>query len=145
MSLVFAYGKSGCDYEKWCVVNARLGLASGIRPIPTKAPKNDSDAWLSIVAIIEQFRHGIEYNRGWELLCSDSYPRDENAIQVAFYNFVEPLTRNLGIRLIREPETGRGPVDFELSNGISTRVSAHGSAGRGRGKGAGAFLADRVR
>jgi hypothetical protein len=39
-----------------------------------------------------------------------------------FATVVGPLATKVGLRFVREPETGRGPIDFEFANGLRTRV-----------------------
>jgi len=68
------------------------------------------------------YRHYVELGRGWELLRSDKdIPNNENAAQIAFWVSAKSIAKEKGC-FIRESETGRGPVDFEFSNGINSRI-----------------------
>jgi len=88
-----------------------------------EAPATKAEIWLSVLHLVDEFRHEIEQQRGWEnLWVSGEERRDERAVQVSFNTIVRPLARQLGIAMQREVETGRGPVDFEFGNGVAARV-----------------------
>jgi hypothetical protein len=107
-------------YKKWCV--RRASEARYQAGAISKNPKSKADAWAAVLSIIDAFRREVERGRGWELLWDGDKHREERAAQVAFFTTARPLCAQLGILLSREPETGRGPVDFSFANGLRARI-----------------------
>lgn len=109
------------DYERWCVARATKALEEG-RTAFHETPASKAEAWLTVRSLLDEFRDSVERRRGWEALWRDgSSHANENSAQVLFWNMAEPLARDRGV-LVREPETGSGPVDFEFGNGFASRV-----------------------
>jgi hypothetical protein len=108
------------EYEQWCVRQAgHIRTATA----PERAsPASKVQAWAAVLHVVDEFRREVESGRGWELLWDGSKHRNEKAVQVAFSNMARPLCARMGISIVREPETGRGPVDFAFSNGVRARV-----------------------
>jgi hypothetical protein len=77
-----------------------------------------------VTSIVEQFRHFVEQEGGRELLWNDppGGPKPEQAAQLLFQGVVKHYCKANNIDLSREPETGRGPVDFKFSNGFAQRT-----------------------
>jgi len=72
---------------------------------------------------VQQFRHFVEQQRGWQLLWNDDgTPKPEKAAQLLFLGIVKHYCRANNIGFSREVETGRGPVDFEFATGYRDRV-----------------------
>jgi len=71
----------------------------------------------------ESFRHYVEEEGGWALLRNDDtgLPKRETSIQLLYKGVVQSYCRAHGVRLDREVELGRGPVDF-VFNSQSERV-----------------------
>ena len=110
------------SYFRWCISRTQEALRSG-RVEVNSAPADKSEAWLTVSSLIRHFRHQVELERGWELLWdSNGQHRNEKAVQVSFWNIASSLCKQLGRTIYREPETGRGPVDFEFANGYRARV-----------------------
>ena len=110
------------DYQKWCIniINDKIkkGEVNFI-----ESPTSKADAWITMLNLLFEFKHQVEKSRGWELLWKDKEtPRHENEVQVSFWNIAQPLAKSKGCTVIREPETGRGPVDFEFRNGFNSRI-----------------------
>lgn len=111
---------SADEYERWCVRQAAHIRATAAPEMASTASK--VQAWAAVLHVVDEFRREVELGRGWELLWNGSKHRDEKAVQVAFSNMARPLCAKMGISIVREPETGRGPVDFSFSNGVRVRV-----------------------
>ena len=76
-----------------------------------------------MAVLVEEFRHYVEQNRGWELLWNDnSVPRKEAAAQNLFLGIVKHYCRANDIDVSREADIGRGPVDFKFSQGFARRA-----------------------
>jgi hypothetical protein len=96
-------------------------IESGKQTFKT-TPANKAKAWCTAAYLLNCFKEQIEEKRGWELLwIDDKTPRNEKAVQINFWNVVTPICRESGL-LIREPDTGAGPVDFEFINGFHERI-----------------------
>lgn len=109
------------EYTTWCIKMADTEQHRGSIRLH-EMPANKAEAWLAVTYLINAFRIQIEQSRGWELLWSpDQKPRNERSAQIAFWNVAGPLTEGRGL-LVREPETGIGPVDFSFANGFHTQV-----------------------
>lgn len=109
------------EYAAWCVTQANKEIRQGDVSL-RESPANKAEAWVSVVHLLNTFKKQIEESRGWELLWNnDGEPRDERSVQVAFWNVARPLSDRKGF-LVREPETGAGPVDFSFANGFHTQL-----------------------
>lgn len=94
-------------------------------PLALFLPANPSpDEVLSVVVkICEQFKSLIENNALSGLLYdSDGKPKHESAAQKLFYGIAEAYCEANNVDLSREPNAGRGPVDFKISKGYNSRV-----------------------
>ncbi len=79
--------------------------------------------WQTIKGIIIDYKRIVEYDRGWRMLWKNKEEhQNESYIQVDFFRIAKTLCDKHGILAIREPETGRGPVDFLFSNGLNHKV-----------------------
>jgi hypothetical protein len=87
-------------------------------PLPA-APKN-LEALLDFV--IESFQNYIENQMGWSLLWSDDKPRAERYCQTLFYGLIKHYCAAHKIIISREPNIGRGPVDFKLSRAFDDQA-----------------------
>lgn len=98
--------------------------------VPTKQPKSQSDLLNSTVELLEQFKRGIEDNGGNKLLYHKTStgvvikekPHREDVLQTLFYLVADLYCSKAKIALHREPNAGRGPVDFSLSLNYDTKV-----------------------
>jgi hypothetical protein len=95
---------------------------SSIMPIemPPITAQNLSDF---IAKVNESFIHYVEEEGGWRLLRNDDtgLPKTELSIQLLYKGIVQSYCQAHGVRLDREVELGRGPVDF-VFNSTSERV-----------------------
>jgi len=82
------------------------------------------DLFAVVQQICRQFERLVEDNGLWELL----YDRDkktakpERAAQQLFFGIADAYCTTNDIDLSREPNAGRGPVDFKLSHGSEGKV-----------------------
>ena len=83
----------------------------------------DPDFEATIRRLCEEYRQFIENNQGWQLLWNDNgEPRTERAAQTLFLGIVKHYCRANNIEVSREPNIGRGPVDFKFSRGYEKRA-----------------------
>lgn len=72
---------------------------------------------------VEKFRNYIENQGGWTTFWNDNKtPKSENAVQFVFLGIVKHYCDANGIDISREPNIGRGPVDFKFSNGAEHKA-----------------------
>ena len=73
--------------------------------------------------IIDKFKHGISQRGIYRLLWNDDdTPRDEKAVQLLFFSHLDHYCQTVNIDIAKETETGRGLVDFKLSQGNHQKV-----------------------
>lgn len=84
----------------------------------------DQASFIAVVEkVVDQFRLFVEERSGWTLLWNRADEKPEHAAQVLFYGIARNYCTANGIVVDREPDLGRGPVDFKFSNGY--RLRAH--------------------
>jgi hypothetical protein len=110
------------DYVRWTVTSAGHASREGLPAVPAAAPASRWAAWQTILWLLDRFRTHVEDGRGWELLWDDGNPRDERSVQNLFSTYSHGAAPAIEGLIIREPETGRGPVDFTFLNGTTARI-----------------------
>lgn len=76
-----------------------------------------------ISALIQEFRNFVENNGGWSLLWNENEtPKRENAAQLLFLGIVKHYCAANNVDISKEPNIGRGPVDFKIANGQQHRA-----------------------
>jgi hypothetical protein len=71
----------------------------------------------------KEFQHYIEENQGWGLLWNDNKtPRHEKSSQLLFLGIIKHYCKANDIDISKEPNIGRGPVDFKVSKGYRLRA-----------------------
>ncbi|KOT58979.1 hypothetical protein ADK43_17655 [Streptomyces rimosus subsp. rimosus] len=103
---------------RWYELGAKL---TEKKPLQFVA-KNPEDFERFIETIIENFRHSIEEQDGWQLLWNKNHGREERAAQALFRSCVIHYCRANDIDLTGESNAGRGPVDFKFSQGWGKRA-----------------------
>ena len=74
--------------------------------------------------ICDHFRHLVEFNGLNRLLYDDrGKVRHETFAQLLFYGIADAYCQANDLDLSREPNAGRGPVDFKISRGYRARVT----------------------
>jgi hypothetical protein len=87
--------------------------------------KTPDDIFNAIFAICNKFRDLIENNAYNKFLFQDEamfVPKKEDAAQTLFYGTADCYCEVNNIDVSREPNAGRGPVDFKFSQGYESRV-----------------------
>jgi hypothetical protein len=77
----------------------------------------------AVETMVSEFGNYVENNHGWRLLWNDNRtPRREEAAQDLFLGIVKHYCKANDIDISREPNIGRGPVDFKVSSGHQLRA-----------------------
>lgn len=100
-------------------------IASAAHPLELKLSATPSvDEVYSVVRqICVRFRDLIEKNQLCNLLYNESgEPKHERAAQLLFYGIADAYCEANNIMIAREPNAGRGPVDFKFGVGYSNSV-----------------------
>lgn len=98
-----------------------LGWAE-TNPVTLKINSN-SDIFESIKEFVRQFKLYVEQNGGWRLLWNDNgSSKKEIAFQALFLGIMVSYCKSNNIDVSKEPNIGRGPVDFKFSRGYANRV-----------------------
>jgi hypothetical protein len=103
---------------KWYELGSQLTQRTPLRFVPQSA--EEFEAFIEV--IIENYRHSIEEQDGWQLLWNRGHGREERAAQALFRSVVIHYCRANEIDLTGESNAGRGPVDFKFSQGWSRRA-----------------------
>jgi hypothetical protein len=73
--------------------------------------------------MLQAYKHFVEQAGGWALLWNDNgTAKSENAAQLLLLGIVAHYCRANNIDISREPDVGRGFVDFKVSAGYSLRA-----------------------
>jgi len=81
------------------------------------------DVYTAVHDFIGRFKVYVEDQEGWRLLWNDDgSAKKEIAFQALFQGVILPYCRENNIDLSKEPNVGRGPVDFKASHGYAQRV-----------------------
>ena len=76
-----------------------------------------------IEMIIQEFSNFVQNNKGWQQLWNDSRrPRSEEVAQNLFLAVVKGFCSGNDVDISKEPNIGRGPVDFKISKGYELRA-----------------------
>lgn len=103
--------------------DSATALYTTAHPLAFVRPVDHAQFIQVVDAMVHQFRHYVEQDRGWELLWNDDRTsRRERAAQNLFRGIVKHHCQASNIVFSREVDTGRGPVDFEFATGYSERV-----------------------
>ena len=84
---------------------------------------SEADLLNFVHGMIERFRHWAEERGGWRVFWdSKSSAVPEPNMQLLFLGMLDGYCERAGLRLDREVETGRGPVDFTITGDRRIRV-----------------------
>ena len=73
--------------------------------------------------LVDKFQNFVENHGGWSLLWNDNEtPKPEPASQFLFHGIVRSYCEANDIDISKEPNIGRGPVDFKVSSGFKQRA-----------------------
>ena len=98
--------------------------ADHAKAVPLKLEITSKDALkAAIEAMCKEFQHYVEENQGWGLLWNDNRtPRHEKSSQLLFLGIIKHYCKANDIDISKEPNIGRGPVDFKVSKGYRLRA-----------------------
>jgi hypothetical protein len=97
---------------------APLTLALSTKPSPEEVLK-------VVLRICSKFKEHIEARDAWKALYKeDGKPQHESKAQILFYMVADAYCEANDLELSREPNAGRGPVDFKVAGGYRSRVLA---------------------
>jgi hypothetical protein len=95
--------------------------AAAAEPVdqPSRAEFND---WVG--RLIDRFQHAVEHSDLWRVLWNDelTQPRRERIVQAVAGQMWVVLCEAADVDISREPNVGRGPVDFKFSAGWQRRT-----------------------
>ncbi len=103
------------EYHAWCVRRAVEMPALTRRGLPVDC----AQAWQAACDLVERWRAHVEQR--WRGLWIGDDHVDESKIQASFETFAQGAEL-LDRATFAEVETGRGPVDFVFTNGLSATV-----------------------
>jgi hypothetical protein len=73
-------------------------------------------------SILESFRDWVEYQRGWEIIQNSDGRSREKSVQTIMLLAANVYNRDHIWDISREPDAGRGPVDFKISRGSDKTI-----------------------
>jgi hypothetical protein len=92
--------------------------------LTTLAPVSNANIVQVVDTICQRFKTLIQNNRLYEVLYNDDGTiRPERVSQLTFYALADQYCEANDIDLSAESNAGRGPVDFKMSKGYSSRVN----------------------
>jgi hypothetical protein len=94
-------------------------------PLKLRKPSVDADNILNVVIkLCDHFGNLVEANGLFHVFYDDERNlRNERFAQLLFYGIADAYCAANGLDLSREPNAGRGPVDFKVSRGYDARVN----------------------
>lgn len=98
--------------------------ATAHNPLVLRQPKSHDEVVAVVRQISGRFKQLVEHN-GLHLLLYDEKhaPRPERFSQLLFFGTADCYCDSNNLDLNREPNAGRGPVDFKISAGYHSRVT----------------------
>jgi len=95
------------------------------KPLLSLATTPESKPLEVVLEICNTVKRLVEEKAMWKLLYKDNTfkePKHEEAAQILFGGIAEGICLRCDVDASREPETGRGPVDFKFSRGAQGKV-----------------------
>jgi hypothetical protein len=108
-------------------VARRLGITVERVAALTNSPVRSTSEFFHLIrSFFIEIRHLVEQDEGYRLLITQGAEgkpqlRSEEEIQIALKHWLRPMCRAANIDLDREPQTGRGFLDFKFSIGHDFR------------------------
>ncbi len=104
---------------------ARSMVLPGQAP-PAAGISGEEEMLAFVREMVEKFRHWVEDEGGWKVLWEgkpdEARVMPESKMQLIFLGVLGNHFKKAGLRLDREVETGRGPVDFTVTGDRRVRV-----------------------
>ncbi len=89
----------------------------------TNSINSNDEFHVAVKQMLDEFKKFVEDNRGWELLWNDDEtPKPESASQTLLQGIIRHYCKAYNIDINREPNIGRGPVDFKVSHGYQLKM-----------------------
>lgn len=90
--------------------------------INRRTEQHTTDSYSGAKDILEIFKQWVEYNKGWKIIQEmDSKNREKDIQQMIYLAGLYYIKAN-DLDMSREPDEGRGPVDFKISKGQDTTI-----------------------
>jgi hypothetical protein len=114
-------GRDPAGLHNWRALTQRAASES---PLELTSVRTQAELQRFVSLVVDKFKHRIEEQGLWPLLFNDDNgrPKRELAVQLLFKGTVESYCEAFGVRLDREVELGRGPVDFIVSSAPTLRI-----------------------
>lgn len=108
--------------ETICFPEAQKATSQFPLQLPTQKPGTAADVFEIVKAICEQFRHLVEdCGLGKHFWVNDKH-RNERFAQLLFFCIADCYCKANNLDLSPESNSGRGPIDFKISNAYTTRT-----------------------
>ena len=85
--------------------------------IDWKTTTKAADSFSAAYDILTFFKQWVEYNKGWEVILETDSRKREKVIQRVIHGQALAYIAANNLDMSCEPDEGRGPVDFKVSNG----------------------------
>lgn len=100
--------------------------------ISDQSPKTLDDVYNIVLTMCEKFGDLIENNGAYKLLWANGDLRHERFAQLLFFMVAHLYCEANNLDLSREPNAGRGPVDFKISQGAESKVAVEVKYSKGQ-------------
>lgn len=107
----------------WLAAARTVARAEAITAAPVGQPSPEGFLhWVDTLA--DRFQHAVEHSDLWRVLWDDELaePRDERIVHATAAAMWNSLCALADVDMSREPDAGRGPVDFKFSAGWHRRA-----------------------
>jgi hypothetical protein len=89
---------------------------------PPPVPKGPDEFCDFVKDVVAGFKWCVEERDSWKMLWDGEFPRNEKMCQLLFFSTVTLVCKARDVDLSKEPQTGRGTVDFKFSTGWERRA-----------------------
>jgi hypothetical protein len=109
-------------FEQWRRIAREIAKSDPIRSAGTIS--TEAELLEFVHQAIGKFRHWVEDEAGWRVFWEGKSEKaiPESNMQIIFLGILNGYCERAGLRLDREVETGRGPVDFTITGDRRIRV-----------------------
>jgi len=107
----------------WAAAGRTVARAEAITGTPVGQPSPEGFLqWVG--TLTDRFQHAVEHSDLWRVLWDDKFtkPRSEVIVHATAAAMWNSLCALADVDMSREPDTGRGPVDFKFSAGWHRRA-----------------------
>jgi hypothetical protein len=107
------------SYYRWYSLGKKVAKDN---PLNVAPPQNVEEVMPTVINIVNNFRHYIELQKGYEILWVNHRPRSESVVQRIFMGIAAAYCKANDIDLSKEENLGSGAVDFKFSKGFNKKV-----------------------